>query len=351
LTARKREKRRKMHIGSQLVDVDPNHEKELNPSVGLDAMRPPQFSTQQHEMDWHRDCQHAVERQGFAWAVAPQCQVLARSGLLLQAGSEVVPGQDLTHGQIHTLYRRGVLLRGTPEGQRVAACPPDARYVAAQNQAISSSEGQLLAGAEAKPEWFDSQAFALLLHRGIVVDRDKPPVSQLPADVTLREREADLDRAKADVQTTIDALAERDDAKTQKAYVDAKLHLDLAGVRVDHARKAVEAAKVAEAKRQRADLERQIADLEQQIKTRDAEVAQFRNAELAAVLKLSDALHASHAHDDGTYQLRIQRNARFADLNGGEPKQENMPGTRLHQQIMALAATVGVDPKHLNGKK
>jgi len=346
-----------MHIGGALVDVDPDNEVERDPSIGLEAMRPPQFPTgQEEEMVWLRDCQHAIERQAHEWAIAPRCEILApRSGLRLQAGAEVVPGRDLTMGQIHTLHRRGVLLRGTPEGKRAAAglVNQDARFVVAAGQQLSTLDGLLLGGAVVDATMLEGseQSLLMLVHRGVVLDRYKPPVSQSPTEIALREREMELEQAKAAVQAAIDVLAERDDKATQKAYVEAKLALDLSGVRVEHARKAVEVAAAAEVQRQRLELARKIQDLEAQIKERDAETTRFRSAELGAAIKLADAFHASHAHEDGTFQLRIERNARFAELHGGDMREETMPGNRLHQQIYGLAQLADIDPKYLNGKK
>lgn len=335
-----------MHIG-QRHDNQPEREP-LNPAEGLDGIRPPTLATVEDEMAWLRECQHAIDRQPHDWAVAPRCQVPSPlTGALLGSGAEVVPGRDATVGQIQILWRRGVILRGTPEGMRAAACPPSERFVIAPSQAIVSTVGTLLGGSAVSAEMLEggAQALAALVHKGVVLDRHKPPVSQLPADVALREREADLERAKADVQAAIDALADRDDAKTQKAYVDAKLQADLAEVRVGHARKAVEAAKEAEAQRQRAEKEREIEEIEQELKDRDHDVADLRGAEILAARNLAAALRASNEHEDAMYQLRIRRNAMFAELRGVEMQFETPPQTRLGQQLTALHGVIGTEIK------
>jgi hypothetical protein len=335
-----------MHIGQRQVAEPDTHLEPLNPAEELAGIVPPVQAHTEADMAWRAECQHAIDRQGVAWAVAPQCSFIApRSKLRLEAGAEIREGVDATLGQLQILQRRGVALRATPEGQRVAACPTDARFVVAPNQAISSLEGMLLAGAEVREELLEGghQALLSLTHRGVVVDRERPPLSQLPADVALREREMELERAKVDVDKSVEALTADDNAKTQKNYIERKLQLDLAGVRVEAARKAVEVARQAEAQRQRNDLRRKIAELEAQIKSCEAEGLQFRTREMLAARALSDALIASNEHAEHAYQLRIGRNAMFASLHGCEMQFEHPPLTRLHNQLMAIGAAVDLE--------
>ncbi|HET7539998.1 MAG TPA: hypothetical protein VFK05_09000, partial [Polyangiaceae bacterium] len=106
-----------------------------------------------------------------------------------------VEGADFTIGEALILERRGCLLRGTPEGKRAAAgLASDARYLVAPNQAITSREVTLLAGSAVDASMLDdAQVLADLVHKGVVIDRTKPPLSQLPTEVALREREADFE--------------------------------------------------------------------------------------------------------------------------------------------------------------
>lgn len=320
---------------------------DLDPAEGLEAIRPPDLGTTEEEMAWLASLQHAINRQGVDWAVSPGCSLIAPlSGDRLVAGDEVVVGLHVTLGQAQVLQRRNVLLRSTTQGRRVAACPPDARYVVAPGQAIiSPTEGSLLAGAEVRAEWLDDgeQALLSLVARGVVIDRDAPPAPKLPEEQALRDREADLATAQSEVDAAVEALTADDNAKTQKSYVEKKLQLDLAGVRVGAARKAVGIAQAAEAERQRAELIAKIDELDRTINAHEADGQAHREAEVTAAFALARALRASYDHAETAYQHRIGRNALLASLHGTEMLYEAPPLTRFFQQVTAVGQAIDLD--------
>jgi hypothetical protein len=321
-------------------------EEELDPLTPLAGIHPPAFSSYDDEAEWLRECQHAVNRQGVPWAVSPRCFVRSpRTNVVFAPGAEVLP-KDFTIGQLLILERRGCVLRATEAGKRVAACPPDARFVVAPNQSITCNDGLLLAGAEVKPDLLEGGEPTVydLVRRGVVVDRNIPSAEPVAEQAALNLRKLELSRAEAGVSVARDGLAKKDDASSQRAYIDAKSALDLATVRVEIAKTALEAAKIAKIAEHRALRERLLADLESKIEAQTSEAKRFRANEISAAFKLVAALKASHAYQDASYQLRVERNALVAELSGLEAHFEYPPGGgKLHQQIAQLGRILDAD--------
>ncbi|MEO8905508.1 MAG: hypothetical protein ABI488_23575 [Polyangiaceae bacterium] len=325
---------------------EPIEHEPLDPLAALAGIYRAAVSDPADEASWLRECYSAVNRQSVPFAVAPRCSFRAPiTGDLLSAGDEIAERVHATIGQLLILERRGVVLRATPEGVRVAACPADARWVVAPGQAISCTEGQLLAGAEVRAEWFDGGQRALieLCGRGVVLDRHAGVAAVSPEQATLSLRELDLAEATSAVESAIAALGDQDNKSTQKAYIDAKLHADLAGVRVEHARKAVQAADAAALVARRAQREREAEVLGERIEAQAGEARRLEVLEIRAAQVLADCFRASDAHADATYGLQIARNAILQEITGQEVAFTYPPTSRLQLRLMELGRLTDVD--------
>jgi hypothetical protein len=286
---------------------------------------PPNFPNYEAFDAWRLECQRMAESFGppSKFKVAPGVEFpadpeLAGPGVILRAGDEVRPFDHYLPSAIAGLVRRGAVVQGTVEGELVALCPSDARYVLARSVIVAS--GAIL------PPGAEMHAFLLrngqkdldrLIAAGIVIDRSpQPSEGATPADRAVGDALKLLATAEADVTRAQEHWLDEESPAATKALRAARDAVELAELRVTRARRQKAAAEVAEKVAHRARLESELEALDAEKKKAAAARAEKTKGVREAAIGLARAIADDSRAANEECSVHDQWRARYAELSG-----------------------------------